>query len=631
MTQKHTESAPPHSEDTGPMRILLITQWFDPEPTFKGMLFAKELQSLGHDVQVLTGFPNYPGGKIYEGYRVKPWQREVVDGIRILRVPLYPSHDGSAIRRIANYMSFALSASIGALASRRPDVAYIYHPPATVALPALVLKALKGVPFVYDVQDLWPDSLKATGMLTHPRLLKVIGRSMTRVYRGASRVVVLSEGFCKALIERGVSARRINVIPNWADEQQIEMLPPSQDRYVELGFGGKFTVTFAGNLGKVQGLETVLDAAERLVDVPDVRFLLVGGGVNAAELAEKARARNLSNVDFLSRRPIHEMGEILVSSDALLVHLIDDPLFSITIPSKTQAYLMAGRPILMGVKGDAAKMVSDAGAGIVFEPGNAAQLADAVLRLKAMSSARRAQLGASGRQFYQDRLALSVGTREFIRVFRVARLSKPHFQLLKRVVDLGVGAAALAALSLPIAVTAVLVRVKLGTPVMFRQTRPGRDGVPFEMVKFRTMNDGRDDSGALLPDGERLGTFGAALRASSVDELPTLWNVLRGHMSLVGPRPLLMRYTKYFTEEEQLRLLVRPGITGWAQIHGRNELSWNSRLAHDVWYVRNMSARIDARILVGTLVGVFRGSGVVVDPGSEMKNLDEERREAVSA
>src|SRR6478735_2159975 len=148
------------------MRILLITQWFDPEPTFKGLLFAKELQRLGHEVEVLTGYPNYPGGRIYDGYRIRPFQRSIVEGVPVTRVALYPSHDSSGARRLLNYGSFAVSAALASLVARRPDVAYVYHPPGTIALPALALRVLRGVPFVYDVHDLWPETLSSTGMVS---------------------------------------------------------------------------------------------------------------------------------------------------------------------------------------------------------------------------------------------------------------------------------------------------------------------------------------------------------------------------------------------------------------------------------------------------------------------------------
>jgi lipopolysaccharide/colanic/teichoic acid biosynthesis glycosyltransferase len=611
-----------------PLRILLLTQWFDPEPTFKGLLFAKELMRQGHDVQVLTGFPNYPGGKIYDGYKIRLFQRETVEGVSVLRVPLYPSHDGSSIKRVLNYASFAAAASFGVMAGKRPDVAYVYHPPATVGLPAFVAKWLRGVPFVYDVQDLWPDTLGVTGMLNRPKILTAVGRAMAGIYGSAARVAVLSPGFKKLLVERGVAERRIDVIPNWADEKQIDVSAPTGDRARELGFGESFTVTFAGNMGTVQALDTVLDAAALLRNEPAIRILLVGGGLDVERLAARAKSMALDNVVFLPRRPIAEIGEILTLSDALLVHLRKDPLFEITIPSKTQAYLMAGRPILMGVEGDAARMVEKAGAGISFEPENPDSLAEAIRRLHALSAHERRDMGESGSRYYRDKLALKVGAARFVESLAQASLLKPRFLAVKRATDVAASLAGLVALSIPMGVVAVAVKAKLGGPVIFKQSRPGKDGELFSMYKFRTMTDERDTEGNLLPDGIRLTRFGSLLRLSSLDELPGLLNVLRGDMSLIGPRPLLVRYTEHFTEEEMLRLAVKPGITGWAQVNGRNTASWDARLAMDVWYVRNLSFRLDLRILALTVLRVVKSSGIEVDPESKMLNLDDERRAA---
>ncbi|WP_354026112.1 sugar transferase [Conyzicola nivalis] len=610
------------------MRILLITQWFDPEPTFKGLLFAKELIQQGHEVQVLTGFPNYPGGKVYDGYKIRSFQREVVEGVNVLRLPLYPSHDGSSVKRVLNYASFAASASVGVLAGKRPDVAYVYHPPATVGLPALVAKWLRGVPFVYDVQDLWPDTLGVTGMLNRPKILRAVGKAMAGIYGSAARVAVLSPGFKKLLVERGVPERRIDVIPNWADEKQIDVSAPTASRASELGFDDRFTVTFAGNMGTVQALDTVLDAAALLRDRQEIRIVLVGGGLDLERLRGRSTAMKLDNVTFLARRPIAEIGEILTLSDALLVHLRRDPLFAITIPSKTQAYLMAGRPILMGVEGDAADMVEKAAAGIAFEPENAEALAAAIRRLQSLAPEQRRAMGESGSRFYREKLALKVGTAQFIESLEQASLLRPRFLAVKRATDVAASLAGLVALCVPMGVVALAVRAKLGGPVIFKQARPGKDGKLFSMYKFRTMTDERHASGGLLPDGLRLTRFGSMLRRSSLDELPGLVNVLRGDMSLIGPRPLLVRYTEHFTEAEMLRLAVKPGITGWAQVNGRNTASWDARLAMDVWYVRNLSFRLDLRILALTVLRVVKSSGIEVDPESKMLNFDDERRAA---
>lgn len=197
----------------------------------------------------------------------------------------------------------------------------------------------------------------------------------------------------------------------------------------------------------------------------------------------------------------------------------------------------------------------------------------------------------------------------------------------KRALDLLIAVPALVLLSPVMAVIALLVARDLGRPVLFRQVRPGLNGQPFTMYKFRTMRDARDDQGRPLPDAERLTPLGRLLRATSLDELPEFINVVRGEMSVVGPRPLLMKYLPYFRESEMVRFSIRPGITGWAQIHGRNELAWDARLAYDIWYVGHVSLALDLRIIGFTLMRVLRRENVQVAPQVTMRDLDEERSE----
>jgi lipopolysaccharide/colanic/teichoic acid biosynthesis glycosyltransferase len=197
--------------------------------------------------------------------------------------------------------------------------------------------------------------------------------------------------------------------------------------------------------------------------------------------------------------------------------------------------------------------------------------------------------------------------------------------MLKRSFDIVASTLGLLLLSPVIALIAWQVSRKLGSPVLFRQVRPGLNSKPFEMVKFRTMRDAVDDNGKPLPDSERLTPFGNFLRTRSLDELPELWNVLKGDMSIVGPRPLLTKYLSYYTSTEMLRFTVRPGITGWAQINGRNESRWDARLAQDSWYVKNQSFKLDLKIILMTLFKVLKSDGVIVDPSQAMLNLDEER------
>jgi glycosyltransferase involved in cell wall biosynthesis len=402
------------------MRVLILSQWFDPEPAFKGLNFARELVKQGHQVEVLTGFPNYPGGKLYPGYRVALFRREVIDGISVIRVPLYPSHDASAVKRVLNYASFALSAALlGPFLVKRAHVLYAYHPPATIAMPAIALRLLRGIPYVYDVMDLWPDTLAATGMVTNRFILKCVGLYCSMAYRLAGHIVVLSPGFRRMLRSRGVPEKKITVIHSWCDEKQTESTG-SQVSPHEPRMAGRFNVVFAGTMGKAQGLDAVLDAAKLVRErCPAVQFVFVGGGIEVAHLRERVRAESMANVLFLPRLPVSEIGSVLRLADVLLVHLKDDPLFRITIPSKTQAYLAAGRPILMAVRGDASELVERAGAGMSCTPEDPQNIADAVEMLSSMQRDQLETMGESGRRFYQRELSLQQGVRHFDEIFRI--------------------------------------------------------------------------------------------------------------------------------------------------------------------------------------------------------------------
>jgi colanic acid biosynthesis glycosyl transferase WcaI len=259
------------------MRILFLTQWFQPEPSFKGLPFAKVLQDKGNEVEVLTGFPNYPGGKIYSNYRLRVFQRETMEGIRVHRVALYPSHDKSAIRRIANYISFSISAlMIGPWLIRKPDIIYVYNL-VTLGPPAFLLRFLFGSKVVMDVQDLWPESVLKSKMLENGFLLNFLSAFSLWVYNNVNKLVVLSPGFKRELASRGVQPEKIEVIYNWCDESSISKNESLSDLVKHSEFSGKFVVLFAGTMGIAQGLDTLLDCARICSeDLPNVQFVFVG-------------------------------------------------------------------------------------------------------------------------------------------------------------------------------------------------------------------------------------------------------------------------------------------------------------------------------------------------------------------
>lgn len=404
------------------MRILFVTQWFDPEPFFKGINYVKRLMEKGHDVQVLTGFPNYPNGKVYEGYKIRLLQHENMDGVSVMRTVLYPSHDNSAIKRIINYFSFAFSSSLlGILKINKADIVYVYHPPVTVGITALIFKKFWKVPYIYEIQDIWPDTLKATGMVNNQFILKIIEKLCNIVYKNADRIIVISPGFKKKLVSKGINDSKIDVIYNPCDETNIYPRKKDEALAMELGLFGKFNVLFTGNMGKAQALESVLRSAEIIMNkFSKIQFVFIGGGIEENYLKNCAKDMKLTNALFLKRVPLSEIGKIIALADVVLVHLKDDPLFEITIPGKTQSYMASGKPIIMGVKGDASDLVTRANAGIICKPENPKSISDAIETAYNMIEEELINLGKNGRRFYESELSLEVMLNQLNNIFHEA-------------------------------------------------------------------------------------------------------------------------------------------------------------------------------------------------------------------
>jgi colanic acid biosynthesis glycosyl transferase WcaI len=404
------------------MRLLMLTQWFDPEPTLKGLLFAKEMVKRGFDVEVVTGFPNYPGGKVYPGYRIKLFQKEIIDGVSVIRLPLYPSHSRSKIGRVVNYLSYALSILVyGLFFAKRPSVIYAYHPPLTVGISASIISRIRRLPFVYDIQDLWPDTLKATGMVGNRGVLRLVSSFCDFVYGSATAISVLSPGFKKRLVLNGVPEQKLSVIYNWCDEGAISGVKQGQDLPDCLKSG--FSVLFAGNIGNAQGLEAVLEAASILEKRQSrARIVFLGDGIALDGLKAVAHKKQMANVHFLPKVSMAEVRSYLEAASALLIHLRGDELFEITIPSKTQAYMAVGKPLLMAVNGDAADLVEWADCGICTQPENPDALADSIEVMSLLSDTELSRMGKNAAAYYQGHLSLKAGSDAFARLFlNVAR------------------------------------------------------------------------------------------------------------------------------------------------------------------------------------------------------------------
>jgi glycosyltransferase involved in cell wall biosynthesis len=399
------------------MRIMYLTQWFDPEPNvIKGPRFVRALEAAGHEVGVVTGLPNYLTGRLYPGYRMGLLQRETMGGVGVTRLPLYPSHDSSPLRRSLNYLSFFASALAYGLFRRRPfDLAYVYHPPMTVGLAAALSGLVRRLPFVIEIQDLWPDTIAATRM-GDGLLVGLLGLMCRFVYRRAAAIIVQSEGMRRTLIERGVPAAKLTTIRNWAG------LEPEGEPAERPADGEGFTVVYAGNHGRSQALEAVLDAAALIqAKRQDIRFRFYSGGIEAGRIQAVAERLGLGNVSFHGHVPEAEILAAFARADALLLHLRAGPLFEVTIPSKTQTYLAMGRPIVAGVSGETAEILRRSGAAVIAPPEQPQALAEAICALADMPLEQRQAMGRAGRAFYREALSFDQAIERTLAVLERAR------------------------------------------------------------------------------------------------------------------------------------------------------------------------------------------------------------------
>ena len=390
------------------MRILVVSQYFWPEQ-FRINDLVLSLQERGHAVTVLTGVPNYPGGELFDGYDWWSRRRDEYEGIPVYRVPLFLRRQGRGWQLALNYLSFVVFGSLLGpwfLRKRPFDVIFVFEPsPFTVGIPAALIRRLKKAPVIFWVQDLWPESLESAGAVTSPAILNAVGRLVRWIYRRCDRVLVQSRGFIEPAVAAGAIRDRISYFPNWAEDfyQPVQLEKDAVERS-EMPDG--FCLMFAGNLGEAQSLQTILDAAARLRDKPEIHWVMIGDGRRRAWLETEVRNQGLqSQFHFLGRRPAEQMPRYFSLADVMLVTLKDNPVFSLTIPSKVQSYLACGRPVVAALNGEGAKIVSDSGAGIAVPAGDAEKLADAVERLHAMPTEELEAMGKKGRTFFEHEFA----------------------------------------------------------------------------------------------------------------------------------------------------------------------------------------------------------------------------------
>ncbi|MBD3347909.1 MAG: glycosyltransferase [Candidatus Eisenbacteria bacterium] len=593
------------------MRVLFITQYYPPEigaAPLRASNFASRLTGMGHEVTVLTGMPNHPSGIVRGKYRGKLRYVEDVEGVRVVRVQVYASPRKTFLRRMLNHISFTATSFLAGLTAGRADVILVSSPPLFLGISAWLLSLIRAAPFVLDIRDYWPHAAVELGQLRGRRLISLAEGLERFLYRRAARLVAVTPGMERMMLERGIPGHRIALIPNGAD---LDRFSPAPDD--STSGNGTWTAIYGGTHGLVHGMEVILEAADLLRDDERVRFVLVGDGVAKDLLVEEARRRALRNVEFLPSVPPEELAALIRASDVCLATTRPGAFSGGTIPVKLFDYMACGRPVVAAVSGDARDLVERSGGGVSVDPGDAPALAHALVDMLEHPERAR-ECGEKGNRYVcveysRERLAerLAEVLTSVLAAERV--LDRGHFGVRrylagKYALDVVFAALFLVVTSPLFLLLSILIKLDSPGPAIFRQRRIGVYSEEFLIWKFRTMYSGTPDLATDVMAGRhrsyttRLGRF---LRRTSLDELPNFWNILRGEMSVVGPRPALYNQSELIERRRQLGVdLLRPGLTGWAQINGRDSVKLDEKVRLDEFYVRNCSLPLDAKILLRT-------------------------------
>lgn len=384
------------------MRILILTQYFWPE-NFRINDLASDLVARGHEVTVMTGLPNYPAGEIFADYKADPDKFAHFEGAEVIRTPMLPRGRGS-IRLVANYVSFALSGlTIGAwkLRGREFDAIFVFMiSPVTAVLPAILQRWLKRAPLFVWILDLWPETLEAIGVVKSPLLLGLVGKLVHYIYRRTDHILVQSRAFMENVRTYAAADAKVSYMPGWAEpvfQEELEATIPAAEMEP---YAGGFNVVFAGNLGEAQDFPAILDAADALRADIGARIIVIGDGRMTQWVENEIVRRGLSDrIILLGRFPLERMPSFFKAADALLVSLKRDKIFGMTIPGKVQSYLAAGKPLLGMLDGEGARVIEEAGAGLVVRSGDGPGLARNIETLATMTAEQREEIGKRARSY----------------------------------------------------------------------------------------------------------------------------------------------------------------------------------------------------------------------------------------
>jgi lipopolysaccharide/colanic/teichoic acid biosynthesis glycosyltransferase len=524
--------------------------------------------------------------------------------------------------RCLSWSAFTLASTIVCLFVKKVEVIYARSTPLTTGITAMLIKRARNIPFVFEVTDQWPEIPMEIGIITNKMLAQILVRLESAIYQRCDSIIACSPGMAtgvrNVLIKMKLKDKPITVIPNFSETDFYRPEVDGSEVRKKQGWNNKLVFLHAGTMGRVNGLGFVVDAAIKLKDHHAILFVLVGRGNERPALEKRVRQSGLRNVEILPAMPKRQLASMLAAADIGMVIVANYPILQDNSANKFFDALSAGKPVLLNYSGWQREILEENKAGLGCKLCNIDEFVEKILYLNSHRQ-ELTTMGANARRLAEERFDRDMLANQALEVItsvnaspRIRRLKSPEVYPGKRVLDIALSLlAGLILLPIFVVVTA-MVKLSSRGPAVFKQERAGRDGKPFMFYKFRTMRVEVNPFGPSpkSADDPRFTKTGRFLREYSLDELPQLFNVLKGDMSVVGPRPLYVSQIAEWNERQKKRLQVKPGLTGLAQVCGRGGLTVEEKLELDVKYVETKSLLLDLKIIMQTIGQIFRPKGI---------------------
>jgi len=601
------------------MKIVFYTNSFYPDPigiAYYNAEWVEHLLKLGHEVKVITAVPYYPQWSVRPEYKGRWRVQETYKQASVTRTWVYVPRRQTAVGRFLCELSFML-ASLPLLFRTRPDLLIVVSPPFGAGLAAAIFRQVRKVPLWLHVQDLQVDAGRAVGFLRGRFLLSALTALERWVLRRADQVSTITAAMRERVIAKGLAPEHVALFPNWVDTEVMRPMPRETSFRQEQGLTGKFVILYAGNIGIHQGLDSLLSAAEQLKDNKRIQFLLIGEGNYRDVLAGKLKDKKLENVTLLPLQSKERLPEVLSSADAGVV-METRRMANLSMPSKILNQMACGRPLIAVTSPQTALglLVIEKKCGVVVPPGNADLLALAALNLSG-SFTMAPSMGVAAREYIEkevDRRHLLSVVPELLERTLHSDAAVYRDYALKRILDIGLALLGFMVSSPFWILIPLAIWLEDRGPIFYKQERIGRFGRPFQAYKFRSMvrmelpeYDRRQASRG----DPRVTRVGRLCRKTAMDEIPQLWNILKGDMSFVGPRALLPKEIEVHASAlgeiplEKIpgysrRVRMKPGLTGVAQVFAARDISRRNKFRYDLLYPGRQSLWLDIRLILAS-------------------------------